>query len=86
MKKSHLHLFPETSPLDCPEGVRNQEAGSSIEKMVPIGVRDLASLLVDAFQSDRTWLRDFESEQIFVSTDLYEILLAYQQVRRCDAA
>jgi len=54
--------------------------------MMPVAVRDLVPLLVDAFQSDRTWLKDFGQEQIQVSPDFYDILLAYQQLRRCDAA
>lgn len=54
--------------------------------MLPVAVRDLVPLLVDAFQTDRTWLKDFGRENIHVSADLYEILLAYQQLRRYDAA
>ena len=34
---------------------------------MPVAVRDLAPLLVDAYQSDRTWLKDFGQENIHVS-------------------
>ena len=54
--------------------------------LLPVAVRDLVPLLVDAFETDRTWLKDFGREHIHVSADLYEILLAYQQFRRYDAA
>jgi hypothetical protein len=47
---------------------------------VPVAVRDLASLLVDAYQTDRAWLRDFGHESIHVSADLYDVLLAYRQL------
>ena len=53
---------------------------------MPVAVRDLVPLLVDAFQTDRTWLKDFGSESIHMSPDLYEILLAYQQLQRRDIA
>lgn len=54
--------------------------------LLPVAVRDLVPLLVDAFQTDRTWLKDFGREHIHVSSDLYDVLLAYQQYRRYDAA
>jgi hypothetical protein len=38
--------------------------------------------LVDAVQSDRTWLRDFADDEITISMDLYEVILAYQHYRR----
>jgi hypothetical protein len=53
---------------------------------VPVRVADLVPLLVDAWQSDRTWLNDFASDEASISNDLYEVLLAYQQLRRCEAA
>jgi hypothetical protein len=46
---------------------------------------DLLPLLAEAFNSQRTWLRDFEDDEIAISTDLYEVLLAYQHYRRPSA-
>ena len=42
-------------------------------------------LLADAFNAQRTWLGDFEDDEITVSADLYEVLLAYQFYRRPSA-
>ena len=56
------------------------------DPQVSVSVAELVPLLVDAFQSDRTWLRDFGGDSVRVSSDLYEVLLAYQQLRRCEAA
>ena len=50
---------------------------------VPIG--DIFPLLADALQSERSWLRDFEDDEITISTDLYEVLLAYQHFHRPSA-
>lgn len=46
---------------------------------VPLG--EVLPLLTDAVQSRRTWLSDFEDDEISISTDLYEVLLAYRHFR-----
>ncbi|HEV2972671.1 MAG TPA: hypothetical protein VGY55_22075 [Pirellulales bacterium] len=50
---------------------------------VPLG--DVLRLLADAVESNRTWLRDFEDDEITISSDLYEVVLAYQHFRRPSA-
>ena len=50
---------------------------------VPLG--EVLPLLADAVQSKRTWLRDFEDDEVNISTDLYEVILAYQHFRRPSA-
>jgi hypothetical protein len=50
---------------------------------VPLG--EVLPLLADAVRNERTWLRDFEDDQITISTDLYEVILAYQHYRRPSA-
>lgn len=50
---------------------------------VPLG--EVLPLLADAVRSRRTWLEDFEDDQITISSDLYEVLLAYQHFRRPSA-
>jgi len=62
-----------------------QTAGSVLQESkvtvtVPLG--EILPLLADAFQSDRTWLRDFANDEVTISMDLYEVLLAYQYYRR----
>ena len=48
-------------------------------------IGDPRPLLADAVNNRRTWLRDFEHEEITIPTDLYEVLLAYQFSRRPSA-
>lgn len=50
---------------------------------VPLG--EILPLLVDAVHSERTWLRDFAQDEVTISTDLYEVILAYQYYRRPSA-
>ena len=50
---------------------------------VPLG--EVFPLLVDAIKSQRTWLEDFTDDDVTISNDLYEVLLAYRHCRRPSA-
>jgi hypothetical protein len=50
---------------------------------LPLG--EIFPLLADAVHSQRTWLADFEEDEITISSDLYEVILAYQHFRRPSA-
>ena len=50
---------------------------------VPLG--EVLPLLADAMQSRRTWLQDFADDELTISNDLYDVLLAYRQMRRAAA-
>jgi hypothetical protein len=49
--------------------------------MITVNVGEVLPLLADAVASRRTWLGDFEDDQITISSDLYEVLLAYKYYR-----
>jgi hypothetical protein len=53
--------------------------------MVTVPLGDIFPLLADAVRSERTWLRDFADDEITISSDLYEVILAYQHYRRPSA-
>ena len=53
------------------------------EITLPLG--EVLPLILDAVQSRRTWVDDFSDDQITISSDLYEVLLAYQHFRRPSA-
>jgi hypothetical protein len=55
------------------------------KRSVTLSLGEILPLLADAYQSQRTWLRDFTDEEVTVSTDLYEVLLAYRHYRRPSA-
>lgn len=42
-------------------------------------------MLADAVRSERTWLQDFLDENVTISNDLYEVILAYKYFRRPSA-
>lgn len=52
---------------------------------VRLSLAEIFPLLAEAVRSERTWLRDFEHDEITVSSDLYEVILAYQHCRRPSA-
>ncbi len=67
-----------------------EEAGAQTKQRpetnsVTVSLGDVLPLLADAVRSDRTWLRDFENDEITISSDLYEVILAYQHFRRPSA-
>ena len=49
---------------------------------VTLPLEEILPLLADAVQSERTWLGDFHDDEITISMDLYEVVLAYQHYRR----
>jgi hypothetical protein len=59
------------------------QAANSQTVTAPLG--KIAPLLADAVQSQRTWVRDFEDDEITIPMDLYEVLLAYQHFRNPSA-
>jgi hypothetical protein len=50
---------------------------------LPLG--EVLPLLMDAVQKGRQWVGDFRDDDITISSDLYEVLLAYQHFRRPSA-
>lgn len=76
MVPSHLRVYygPEEEVQTLPFEDKTSNVSMPLGEILP--------LLADAVQSDRTWLRDFDNDEIRISTDLYEVLLAYQHYRR----
>ncbi len=77
MMQGQLRIYrgPETEAL--PE--------VSEEHNVTVSVGEVLPLLADAMSNERTWLKDFEDEDITISADLYEVLAAYRFFRRPSA-
>jgi len=82
MSLAHLRVY--YGPQD--EAELSSAAGArTARQSVTVPLVEVLPLLADAVQSERTWLRDFEDDEITISTDLYEVLLAYQHYRRPSA-
>jgi hypothetical protein len=81
MRTSHLRVY--YGPQEESTNVR--VADGKIRETVNVPLMEVLPLLTDAVRSDRTWLRDFGDDEVGISMDLYEVLLAYQHYRRPSA-
>lgn len=81
MARSHLRLY-QGPERESSVTLTKSESGAPC---VTATVGDIIPLLEDAIRSQRTWLTDFEDDEITLSTDLYEVLMAYQHFRRPSA-
>lgn len=82
MRQNHLRVY--YGPQEESATVRVAEAQHRRDA-VSVPLMDVLPLLADAVRSDRTWLRDFADDEVSISMDLYEVLLAYQHYRRPSA-
>ncbi len=77
MPNTHLKLY--RGPVEV------STSDQSEEDTVTVAVGEALPLIADAIASERTWLADFEHDDITISRDLYEVLSAYQYFRRPSA-
>ncbi len=71
MATARLRVFPH--PEDQYEDTNNPS--------IPVRLCDLYPLLAQAYRDNYVWLRDFEEEQLMVSTDLHEVIRAFTNCR-----
>jgi hypothetical protein len=74
MAANHLRLVSDQDYLDSPVKRESPRVAVSMQQVLP--------LLVDAVRSNRNWLSDFSDETVEISSDLYQVLLAYKEMRR----
>jgi hypothetical protein len=77
MAQPHLRVYFEQE-----EGGAATQSRSAPRETVTVRLSDIAQLLADAVQSDRTWLYDFQDDEVTLSADLYEVMSAYRFFRR----
>ena len=81
MRSNHLRVY--YGPQE--ESATVRLADDKIRDTINVPLMEVLPLLADAVRSDRTWLRDFADDEVNISMDLYEVLLAYQHYRRPSA-
>ena len=79
MITNHLKVYhgPQTQTADINPNHTDSTVSVSLGQIFP--------LLAEAVQSNRTWLQDFSDDEVTISSDLYEVILAYQHFRRPSA-
>ena len=70
-----------TGPLNNDSNSCTLNNSTSVDS-IKVTLGDILPILADAVASDRTWLTDFESDEITISTDLFDVLQAYSHFRR----
>lgn len=75
MARTNLRIYrgPETAAV--------RTASKPSNPTISVNLGEVLPLLADAVNSQRTWLSDFENDEITISADLYEVLMAYQYYR-----
>ena len=54
------------------------QSHQAASQTVTVSLGEVLPLLADAVNSRRTWLKDFAGDDVTISADLYEVILAYQ--------
>ena len=81
MSRSQLRVYYGPQGEAC----STVSSAKQMKDAVTVSLGEILPLLADAVRHERTWLRDFEDDQVQISTDLYEVILAYQHYRRPSA-
>jgi hypothetical protein len=77
MACSNLRIYRGPAENEAPVLTASKKTPAT----VTVDLSEVLPLLADAVASRRTWLSDFEDDQITISADLYDVLLAYQYFR-----
>ena len=81
MSKPALKIFQSHKSTDRRERELDRIAGAAEPKTVAVPLGKVVPLLMDAAANDRAWLNDFADDAVRIDADLYEVLLAYQQIQ-----
>ena len=59
----------------------DDDVATATADQVTVRLGDISRALRDAMRWNRTWLDDFEDDEVQVSPDLYDIISAYMRLR-----
>jgi hypothetical protein len=79
MRRLRVYSGPD---LSQPNQLNLATVQPSSEQSVRITLGEVLPLLADAVVSNRTWLTDFKDDEISISSDLHDVLMAYRHFRR----
>lgn len=83
---THPRLRVYFGPQDtCQDNGGSEVATLPMRETVTLPLGEVLPILVDAIGQRRSWVEDFHDDDVTISRDLHEILLAYSQFRRPSA-
>ena len=59
----------------------DDDGDTTFAPKMTVRLGDITQILADAADGNRTWLSDFEDDEVRVSTDLYDVISAYSHLR-----
>lgn len=80
------HSLKVFSSVDRRERELDRITGTAEPKTVAIPLQKIVPLLLEAQRNDCAWLDDFSDDIVRIDSDLYDVLLAYQQLQERRAA
>ena len=85
MLKPKLRVLTDDNHSENRERELDRISGAAESKTVAVPLGKIVPLLMHAAKHQRAWLDDFADDLIRIDSDLYEVLLAYQQMQRAAA-
>ena len=79
MNATRLRVYHGPDTTNTPDSDENRLGERDT---VTLRAEEIIPLLADAYASRRTWLRDFADDEVTISADLYEVLVAYRFFNR----
>lgn len=79
MSTARLRVYHGPDASDTADSAEKQLTSADT---VTLPAEEIVPLLADAYASRRTWLRDFADDEVTISSDLYEVLVAYRFFNR----
>ncbi len=76
----HPYLRVYFGPED-PDAQTLASGDAPSRQQMTVTLGEILPALADAVNMRRAWVTDFEDDPITISTDLYEVLLAYRELR-----
>ncbi len=86
MSQPTLRVFQHDTPQTDRERELDRITGTAEARTVAVPLGNIVPLLMDAMKHQRAWLNDFADDLIRIDSDLYDVLLAYQEMQRRAAA
>lgn len=86
MANCHLRIYhgPE-GETELRSDDRAASPDAAYQQKVTVPLKDILHTLSEAVDRNRGWIQDFADDEVTISTDLFEVILAYQHYHRPSA-
>lgn len=83
MANCHLRIYHGPEGASELQSIADRATDTpGYQDRVTVALREVLDTLADAVNGDRGWIQDFADDEVTISTDLFEVILAYQHFNR----